>query len=54
MVLLCLVGRYATFSDWPEGWQRRALEQDPEGEQAWAARCVRLQEARSAQGFLGR
>jgi replicative DNA helicase len=48
MVPLCFTGRYATFSDWPKGWQRPALEQDPEGEQAWAARLERLQEERSA------
>ncbi|HLW03109.1 MAG TPA: DnaB-like helicase C-terminal domain-containing protein [Ktedonobacterales bacterium] len=46
MVPLCFTGRYATFSDWPEGWLRPALEQDPEGEQAWAARLARLQEGR--------
>jgi replicative DNA helicase len=46
MVPLCFTGRYATFSDWPEGWLRPALEEDPEGEQAWAARLARLQEER--------
>ena len=46
MVPLCCTGRSATFSDWPEGWLRPALEQDTEGEQAWAARMARLQEER--------
>ena len=48
MVPLCFTGRYATFSDWPEGWLRPALEEDPEGEQAWAARLARLREERTA------
>jgi hypothetical protein len=44
MVPLCFTERYAPFSDWPEDWLRPALEEDPEGEQAWAARCTRLRE----------
>jgi replicative DNA helicase len=44
MVPLCFTGQFATFSDWPEGWLRPALEQDPEGEQAWEARLARLRE----------
>jgi hypothetical protein len=46
MVPLCFTGRYATFLDWPEGWLRPVLEEDPEGEQAWGARLVRLHEER--------
>ncbi len=43
MVPLCFTGRFATFSDWPDGWLRPPLEQDPEGERAWAERNSRLQ-----------
>ena len=46
MLPLCFTRRYATFSDWPDGWLRPALEEDPEGEQAWEARLVRLREER--------